>query len=276
MSAAPAPARARQPRTVGVSRISARLAADGRSRLAGLYQQGSAKILLPTARDTALEAVLLNTSGGITGGDRLSYSGEAGAGARLVLTTQAAERLYKSWPDEAPGRLATRLTIGPGARVDWLPQETIAFDRSALTRSLDVEMAGDATLLAVEPFILGRAAMGERVREIRLRDHWRVRRGGRLVYADALRIDGAALEALAGPATLAGGFAFASLLWVAPGAEDRLEALRARLGPDGAASARDGFVSMRLVAADGLALRRRIIDTLEPLLGRALPRVWRL
>ncbi|QDL90866.1 urease accessory protein UreD [Paroceanicella profunda] len=272
----PLPARATQPRAQGESRIAVRLGPDGRTLLSKLYQQGSAKILLPTARDPALEAVLLNTSGGITGGDRISCEGRAEAGARLVLTTQAAERLYKSWPDETPGRLSTRLSIGPGARIDWLPQETIAFDRSALHRSLDVEMAADATFLALEPIILGRTAMGERVHSIRLRDHWRVRRDGRLIYADALRLEGPALEALAGPATLGGGFAFASMLFVAPGAEDLLTPLRARLEGIGAASARDGFVSMRLVAPDGLALRRCILDTLGLLLGRALPRVWHM
>lgn len=263
-----------QPRAQGAASVGARVR-DGRSVLDTLYQQGSAKVLLPRTDDPALEAVLLNTAGGITGGDRLAYAGAAGPGARLILTTQAAERAYRAQPGET-GRVETTLALGPGARIDWLPQETILFDRSALHRRLTVEMAADATLLVLETILIGRAAMGETVGELRFRDDWRIRRGGALLAADALRIEG---SMPGGPATLDGARAFATLLYAAPDAEDRLDAVRDRL-PSGAvrsgASAWGGRLSLRAVAPDGLALRAALADTLTYLLGRALPRVWQL
>ncbi|HEU0222436.1 MAG TPA: urease accessory protein UreD [Paracoccaceae bacterium] len=264
----------RQPRAEGTASIRAR-AGPGGTRLIALHQAGCARILLPEPRRPELEAVLVNTAGGLTGGDRLAWEAEAGPGARLVLASQAAERAYRAQPGET-ARLDIRLTLGARARIDWLAQDTILFDRSSLRRSLTVDMAADATLLAVEPVILGRAAMGETVEMASFRDCWRVTRGGRLVFADALRLEGRVAEIAAAAPILAGARAFASLLYIAPDAPDRLDEARAALGSQGGASARDGLLLMRLVAPDGLALRRRIIETLARLLGRPLPRVWQL
>jgi urease accessory protein len=248
---------------------------EGRAtRLERLYQEGCAKIRLPRdAEATGLEAVLINTAGGLTGGDRLTWRAEAGAGARLTITTQACERIYRSSGD--PARVEVRLAAGPGAELHWLPQETLLFDQSSLDRSLEVDLAADARLLAVEAAVLGRTAMGEQLRSGRLRDRWRVRREGRLVFADEVRVEGAVARITAGAPLLAGGCAFASLLLVADDAEMRLPAVRAALGPAGGASAFDGKLFARLVARDGLALRRALNPALEALRGAALPRVWR-
>jgi urease accessory protein len=247
--------------------------AGGRSRLSGLRQRGSAKCLLPRVVAEP-EAVYLNTAGGITGGDRFDYAAEAGAGARLTCTTQAAERVYRARPGSV-GRLASRLRLGAGARLDWLPQETILFDGGALERALEVEMAEDATLLAVEPLVLGRERMGETVREGHFLDRWRIRRAGRLVFADTLRLTGPVAEIAARPGLWGANRAAASLLLVAPGAEERLAAARAALPPEGGASAWEGMLAARLLAPDGRALRRALVRLLT-VFRPEMPRVWSL
>ncbi len=264
-----------------------RFAADGeRSRLDRCYQRGSMKARFPRQHDTPVpEAVLLNTAGGITGGDRFSVTAELDAGAALTLTSQAAERVYRSSGGE--GHVDVSLTLGSGSKLAWLPQETILFDGGRVTRTLDAVMETDAALVLCESVILGRAAHGETVREGLLRDRWRVRRGGKLVYADNLTLDfpetldfpglgGGGGAATDGAATLAGGRAFASLLIVAPSAEGLVDAARAALDTcpvTSGASAWDGMLAVRLVAADGMALRTSIM-TLVMATATRLPRAW--
>jgi urease accessory protein len=245
---------------------------DEQTTLRRLYQEGCAKIRLPRDPDApGLEAVLLNTSGGLTGGDRMAWQAEVGERARLTLTTQACEKTYRSLEGDA--EVDVQLDVGPRGRLDWLPQETILFDRARLFRRFTVEMAQNATLLAVEPMILGRLAMGEDVVRAHLRDRWRVRRGGRLVYADDLRLDGAH----AGLPLLAGAKAYASLLFIAPDAERQIDPLRAALGDQGGASAFDGKIVARVLAPDGYALRKALIPAIAVLRGGTPPpRVWRL
>jgi urease accessory protein len=258
-------------RARGVGRIAVR--ADGAAtRLERLFQEGCAKVRLPRA--DGCEAVLINTAGGLTGGDQLSWAAEAGAGAELTLTTQACEKVYRALAGAAETQVSLR--AGDGARIDWLPQETILFDRGALSRRLEADLAEGATLLAVEAVILGRTAMGEQVRTGALRDRWRIRREGRLVFADDVRLQGAVAETTKAAPLLAGACAFASVLLVAEDAERFLPAVRAAIGGLGGASAFDGKLFARIAASHGLALRRALLPALEALRdGRPLPRVWR-
>lgn len=270
----PQPISGRQPRAIGRVRVAARLRGD-RTALADLHQAGSARALFPREQG-ALVAVLLNTAGGITGGDRFDWLAEAAPGAALTLTTQAAERVYRAQAGET-ARVDTRLTLAPGARLDWLPQETILFDGAALDRSLCVEMAEDAALLALEPVVLGRQAMGERVQRAHFTDRWRIRRAGRLVWADSLRLSGAVADTASRPGLFGPNRAAASLVYVAPDAADRLAAARALLdesGIEAGASARDGVLALRLLAPDGRALRAALARFLTVFRGAPLPRVW--
>ncbi len=247
----------------------------GRVRLDRLVQEGCGKALMPRTHGGPSEVVLVNTSGGVTGGDRIDWRLAVGDGAALVATTQAAERIYRA--SGGAGRIATRLVLGAGARLDWLPQETILFDGGRLDRTLDVEMAGDATLLALETVVLGRAAMGERVATGLLSDHWRIRRDGRLVHAEAVHAEGDLAAATAGPATLRGGRAFATVVLAAPGAADRLAAARALLGDAGveaAATAKPDLLVARFVAAEAHRLRGALVRFLMALRPSPLPRVW--
>lgn len=245
----------------------------GRSVVADLRQAGSAKVLLPRGDGPMLDAALLVTAGGITGGDAFHWDAIVGEGGWLGLTTQAAERAYRARPGET-GRVTVRLSAAAGARVDWLPQETILFDGSALARRLDVDLAGDAVLLAVEPLVFGRAAMGERITGVRLTDQWRIRRDGRLVHAEALRFAGSAAE-LARPAVLAGAGAMATVILASCDADAMLAPVR-RLLPDGAGASviRPGLLAVRVLAADGFELRRCLIPVLQALRGAPLPSMW--
>lgn len=262
-------------RAQGAGRITVKCE-DAVTRLARLYQDGCGKIRLPTDHAArGLEAVLINTSGGLTGGDRMAWGINAEAGARLTLTTQACEKVYRARDGYAEVKLS--LNAAPGARIDWLPQETILFDGASLARTLEADLAEGARLLAVEAVVLGRTAMGETVRRGVLRDRWRIRREGKLVFADNLRLEGPIAEVGALAPTLAGGKAFASLLLVADDAERFLGPVRAAIGPNGGASAFDGKLFARIVAPDGLSLRRALLPAIAALRdGEPCPRVWRL
>jgi urease accessory protein len=246
-------------------------------RLRDLYQRGSAKAMLPKMHARAPEVVFLNTSGGVTGGDRLSYRLDVADGARAVGTTQTAERAYRA--SEGVGRIETILTLGAGATLHWLPQELILFDGAAVDRRLRVEMPGDATLVMLETLVLGRAAMGETLSDILLTDRREVIRDGRPAMVEAIRLTAADLTDPSA-AGLNGAIALATLSLCAPDAEDRLEALRAALPTEGpvrcAASAWDGRLTARFAAPEAFPLRKAVAAVLPVLTHAPLPRVWQI
>jgi urease accessory protein len=243
------------------------LAAFGPRGLMRLRQQGSAKAILPHVGGAAPEVVFLNTSGGLTAGDRLSYATEVPAGMRLTATTQTAERAYR-----AEGGTATvRVTHRVEGWLDWLPQETILFDRAGLCRTTDIDLGPDAGCLALEMVVLGRAAMGERVAKVAFRDRRVIRRAGRPVVVEPLGFDDAALRS--GAAGLDGARAFASIVMVGRGAEDAAGPVRAA---GAAASGFDGRLCVRMMAGDGLPLRRQVAAVLAVLRKGPLPRVWQM
>ncbi|MCU4654747.1 urease accessory protein UreD [Roseibacterium sp. SDUM158016] len=245
-------------------------------RLSRLAQAGAAKAILPRMHGRAPEIVFLNTAGGLTGGDRLDYAVEL-QGCMAVATTQTAERAYRSAGGAA--RVETRLTLGPGARLHWLPQELILFEGAALDRRLEVEMAEDATLVMLETIVLGRAAMGETLSHVHLADRRRVTRGGRPVLIEGVFLGEADL-ARAGPAGLDGARAQASLTLLSADAADRLAAIRAVLSADGpvraAASAWDGRLTVRFLSPQAFPLRRAVAAAVEALTQLPLPRVWQV
>lgn len=278
MIAFPAPSSLNMPR-LQRAEGTARLAfhrSGGATRLKTLYQEGCAKIRLPRPlMGQAPEAILINTAGGLAGGDRIAIGIEAGEGAAATVTTQACERVYRSTGPDA--MVENRLTLGSGAALAWLPQETILFDGGRLTRRLEADLAGDATLLAVEAVLFGRTAMGEVLRHGALHDRWRIRREGKLVFAEDFRVSGDIAAQLARPVSLGGCAAMATVLHLAFASETRLDAVRALLGDSGGASAWEGKLLIRLVAPSGLALRQRLEPLLTLLLaGRPLPKVWHL
>jgi len=248
---------------------------EGRSVLEGLRQEGCLKARFPRPVDW-MEVTTLNTSGGIAGGDHLRVSITVQPGARATFTSQTAERFYRALDADPPADLRTEISVGAGASCEWLPQESILFDRCAMDRTLAVELAGDSWFLGVESLVLGRAAMGETIRTARVRDAWRVRRDGRWLLHDAIRLGGDVTSLLAGSATGRGRGAMATILLVCPDAAARLDGLRAALAEaEAGASAWNGMLIARVVAPEGAALRAAVIAGLNCLReGRTLPRVW--
>jgi urease accessory protein len=247
---------------------------DG-SRRTRVHEAGSLRVRFPNGnRQAALDAVLVNTAGGMTGGDRFGIDIHVGAGARLTVTTAAAEKVYRSLGPDT--HIGVKLEVGPGAKLAWLPQETILFDQVRLRRTIDVELARDAGLLLVEAAVFGRSAMGERVESGHFFDRWRVRVSGELIFAETVRLDGAIAQRLAQNVIANGGIAVASVLKI-PGDEAAVAAVGAMqpaFAGEVGASAWNGLAVARLVAADGAGLRRDLVKVLSAFGAEPLPRLW--
>jgi urease accessory protein len=258
-----------------VGRIALAVTANaGVTRRARVREEGSLRVRCPGSPSGELEAVIVNTAGGMAGGDRFSFDVSVAPGARLIVTTAAAEKIYRSLAPDAT--VDVRLDVGAGASLAWLPQETILFDRARLRRAIEIDLAPDARLLLAEAIVFGRSGMGEAVDDSRLFDRWRLRRGGRLLHAEAMRLDGAVAAKLAEPAVADGGIAVATVL-VVPGDEAtaaRVRALAAGFRGEVGVSAWNGFALVRLCAADGAALRHDLIAVLTAMRGAALSRLW--
>ncbi len=257
---------------------------SGATRLERLRQSGSVKLRMPRVHGPEPEAVLINTAGGLTGGDRLSLDVALGAGAAMSLSTQAAERIYRSRPAEPPARFDVQLRLEPGSRLAWLPQETILFEGGRLARRIEADLAEDAELLVLEPLVIGRQAMGETVAQGSLTDQWRIRRCGVLVHAEALKLGDPVTETLARSAVANGARAMACGVWVGPEVENRLDAVRETLrhvetlapGIEAAASATANRLIIRMLAPGGSSLRKAILGFLTDARRGNLPRVWSL
>lgn len=272
-------------RTHGGGRLSVKRSA-GESRIDRLYQEGSARIRIPRVPPgSPLEAVLINTAGGLTGGDRMDWSFEAGEAASMTLATQACEKTYKAQGASEAG-VSVQLKLNADSSLAWLPQETILFDRARLARSIEVDMAPGSRLLMVEPVVFGRLAMKEAVSEGHFHDRWRIRGDGHLLHAENMRLGPHIAEALVRTAIAGGGLAVATVLMIAPEAEARLPAARHLVGEAGGVSflplrrsgpetAETGKLLARIVAADSYELRKvlvPLIRLLNPLGG--MPKVW--
>jgi len=247
----------------------------GRARLADLQQSGSAKAMLPRVQGAVPEVVFLNTSGGLTGGDRLAYHVDVPPQTEVTATTQTAERGYASLGPMAAVTVTAR--VGAGGRLNWLPQETLSYENAHVLRDTKIDLHGDAACLMVETVVLGRHAMREAPRHARFTDRRLVSRDGRPVWAETLRLDATALSQSAQPAMLNGATCFAIIALIAPAAEDALYRIRATLTEPGctaAASAWGGKLLVRLTARDGWPLRCQVARTLRAL--TPLPRVWQM
>jgi len=276
---APAPA---HQRVNGAASVEFGAREDG-SRLVDLYQRAPCRILFPDVDDgEPPQAVLLTTSGGLTGGDRLQVELRVGAHAQATLTTQAAEKIYRAVPGGGDVDIATHVTVGAGGYAEWLAQETILFDHARLRRHFVADLEGDACLLATESVVLGRSAMDESLRTGFVHDAWRIRRDGRLVFADALHLDGdiAVLRDL--PFGFGAARACGTVLLAAPAAAALLARVRAALGDSNVAHATtsEGLLIVRVLAPSAAALRDAVLAAAGALrhalrgLAPRLPQVW--
>lgn len=247
---------------------------DGATRRGRLHESGSLRVRFPSPEDEGLSAVFVNTAGGVAGGDRFDIDISAGEGSRLTLTTAAAEKVYRT-PDAA-AQLNIALKAAAGAQLCWLPQETIVFDQARVARRIDLDLAEGASLLLCEIIVFGRSAMGERMMQGEFTDRWRLRRGGRLVFAENIRLDGDIGAKLAKPAIANGGVAIGTAL-IVPGDETLVECIRALSGTFGGEvgiSTWNGFAMARFCAQDAMRLRADMIAVLGCASGARLPRLW--
>jgi urease accessory protein len=246
---------------------------DGVTRRRELHEAGSLRVRFPSPEDDGLSAVLVNTAGGIAGGDRFDIEIASGDAARLTVTTAAAEKIYRA--DGAAAELNITLKAEGRSHLSWLPQETILFDRARMHRRFEIDLSESASLLLSEIVVFGRVAMGERLREGEFLDRWRLRRGGRLVFAENIRLDGDIGGKLASPAVARDGVAIGTAL-IVPGDEALVERIREKSKTFGEVgiSAWNGFAMARFCAQDAAQLRADMMAVLGCALGSALPRLW--
>ena len=265
-------------RAVGDLRVTFKRRGD-LSVLDDLRQAGCLKARFPRPVTPGwADVTTLNTSGGVASGDRLTAAFSVGPGARAVVSAQASERFYRAPAGGLPSFVRTQIDVAEAGSLEWLPQETILFDNCALDRRLEINLAPDAWFLGVESLVFGRAAMGERVEQAWLRDAIHVRRDGRWLLHETVRMDGPISAMLARPAVAAGARAVATLLHVAPDAEAFLTPVRGALeeyGAETGVSAWNGMLVARMLAPDGAKLRQAVTAALNIIRApRALPRVW--
>jgi urease accessory protein len=260
-------------RAVGIVKFDVALV-DGVTRRRQLHESGSLRVRFPSPEAQGLSAVFVNTAGGIAGGDRFDVDITAGEGSRLTVTTAAAEKIYRAQGSAAQLNIA--LKAAAGSHLAWLPQETILFDRARVNRRIDIELAESASLLLCEIVVFGRAAMGEKMLTGSFADRWRLRRGGRLVFAETVRLDGDIGAKLARPAVAKGGVAIGTAL-IVPGDEAQVARIREASGSlsgEVGISAWNGFAMARFCAQDAAKLRADMIAVLGSIGGPALPRLW--
>jgi urease accessory protein len=258
--------------------------AAGCSRLRDLYQRAPCRILFPDVEpNEPLQAVLLTTTGGLTGGDRTSVAFNIDKDARATLTTQAAEKLYRALPTEAAVECTVALTAAPGAWAEWLAQETILFNGARLRRSFRADLEPGSRMLAVESVVFGRKAMGEEFQVGMLHDSWRIRRAGRLIWADAMRLAGDIAGLRRAPFGFGAAMGCATLLYAAQDASTLLEPVRALLedaAHESGVTLLEDLLIVRMLDEDMPRLRSGVINVAGFIrhaaggFSRTLPRVW--
>ncbi|HXH44578.1 MAG TPA: urease accessory protein UreD [Bradyrhizobium sp.] len=248
-------------------------AREGVTRRGALHESGSLRVRFPSPEGEGLSGVFVNTAGGVAGGDNFEIEIAAAQGSQLTLTTAAAEKVYR-----APGtaaQLNISLKVDADAHLAWLPQETILFDRARVHRRFDIALDEAASLLLCEIVVFGRTAMGERMEQGEFIDRWRLRRGGRLVFAETVRLAGDIGAKLARSAVAKGGAAIGTAL-IVPGDETLVECIREAsnsFAGEVGISAWNGFAMARFCAQDAAGLRADMMRVLART-GAALPRLW--
>jgi urease accessory protein len=252
------------------------------TRVVDIFERSPVRIMLfPRMQGAMKEAVLVNTAGGIAGGDRLEYAVTTLANASITVTSQAADKVYRALDE--PARITTKLKACEAAKLAWLPQETIVFNWARLSRETEVDLSTGAELLALEWIVLGRAARGEAMLGGSVTDSWRIKKDGRLIWADSFRATDETLPHLHRKALLSNCKALATLIYFGPRIQERLEFLRdiaPSLGCQCAATAVAGLIVVRFAASAALDLRLALNSFLQQF-GRELgpgpfrvPKMW--
>jgi urease accessory protein len=252
------------------------------TRIAEVYEKFPVGLMFPrVGGDLVKEAVIVNASGGIAGGDRLEIEVVALKNASVVVTTQAAEKIYKAL--DRPALVATKLKACGAAKLAWLPQETIVFNQARIRRQTEIDLCSGAELIALEWMVLGRTAYGEKVVGGYISDSWRIKMDGRLIWVDGFRISDEVFAQLHRKALLSNWKAVGTLVYFGPGLDARLRVLReiaASLDCCCAATIIGAIIVVRVAAAAGSDLRRglrSLLDQFSRELGSGpfgIPKMW--
>ncbi|WP_066552347.1 urease accessory protein UreD [Croceicoccus bisphenolivorans] len=256
--------------------------AFGAAGIRDLYQRAPSRFLFPVPASGEFPlAVNLTTSGGLTGGDRIAVEIAVDPNACGSVTTQAAEKLYRVLPEDDDISIKTRISVGDGGRCEWLGQEAILFEGTRVRRMLEADLSGNGALLAAESIVMGRSAMGETFTRGLIHDAWRIRRNGRLVWADGMHMAGDIAAIAAKPFGFGDARAVATLVYAGPDAAGFLDLARTLAPePDGGASCLDEILVLRWAMADAHAMRDRVIAAAGALraavfgLAPRLPVLW--
>ncbi len=257
---------------IGVSSVSR----SGKSVRHHVHEEGALRIRFPHEDAPGLSAVIVNTGGGMTGGDRFSISATAGPGSILTLTSSAAEKIYRSIGEMAEVNVSLR--AAERSSLAWLPQEAILFDGARIRRTYDIAIDASASLILCDINCIGRTAMGETVSDLKLQDQWRISIGGQLCFADFTRIDGHASNILSRPAVANGAGCFATLIYCGADTPEACEMVRAITcgiaSINAGAGLFNGICVARFVAGELSILRETLSQAIQALYGTGMPRSW--
>lgn len=267
--------------TSGVARAVFRQT-EGVTHLADLFQRSPMRMLVPASDDAIPLAIIVNTAGGLVGGDHLESDIAVETGAAALVTSQAAEKVYRS--TGADTRVSNRLSAESGAWLEWLPQDTILFDRCRLRRTMRIDAASGSRVLAGEILVFGRVARGEHLTAGLIHDAWDIYRDGRLAWADVLHLDGDIAAVLSNPSTFDGARACSTIVYVADDPAAQLNLVRAHLAGDVASGATciGPVLLVRMLSDDAARLRaafgRLWIALRHEIGGQAamLPPIWHI
>lgn len=244
--------------------------------LADLSEHGGYRAKFPTVAGRGIEVVLVNTGGGVAGGDRVAFEIAAGEATLTTVATAAAERIYRAL--DAPARIDVRLSAAHGSTLAWLPQGTILFSGARVERRFDVNMTSTSRVLMAETTVFGRIESGEVMKSGLLQDRWRIRRDGRLVFADQARLSGHISGLLHRPAVASGSRCFGLLVCLGPDLGERLDPLRnavASLDGTFASSAWNGMLVMRAQTGHHHIMQEGMRRAIAELGLAPVPATWR-
>ena len=245
------------------------------NRIGKLYQEGSSRLFFPENFSKTKECVVINTAGGITGGDKFESSIEATEGSSIVVTTQASEKVYKS--SHGSAEVETTFFASKNSKLLWLPQDTILFSESDLSRKIIIRIEDTSELLAFDQIVLGRSAMGENIQESNFHDMWTIYNGDRLIYFDQSGWKNTVPLNCAG---LKGIKSYASFYYVGSKTkfyEEKLKRMKqvyknVYLGT----SLRNGCLLARMFGSDAKSIKDRVINLLREIWQLDTPNVWKL
>ena len=220
--------------------------------------------------------VLVNTAGGLTGGDEFELRVGANGDTHLTVSTQTAERVYRALGSQNADIRAKMTVTGAATLTGYRRKQFCLMDR--FSRHLDIQMDENTNFLASEMMVFGQTAMQKALRQGRVRDQWRIWRDGRLIHAEAFRLDGQIMEKLHHKASSASKVCFATTIYISCDAEAKAGAVRGFFHSftdvQTAVSAWKGKLVIRSLSNDTATLKKLLAQFIEQFRQMANPRVW--